>query len=54
MEDKRMSEQNPYTKLEVPEDASFEEIQSARDRLIERYPTMNVRAKTLKWPTMPF
>jgi hypothetical protein len=38
MEDKRMSEQNPYTKLEVPEDASFEEIQSARDRLIERHP----------------
>jgi hypothetical protein len=38
MEDKRMSEQNPYTKLEVPEDASFEEIQSARDRLIGRHP----------------
>jgi hypothetical protein len=38
MEDKRMSEQNPYVKLEVPEDASFEEIQSARDRLIERHP----------------
>jgi Protein CHAPERONE-LIKE PROTEIN OF POR1-like len=38
MEDKRMSEQNPYTKLEVPEDASFEEIQGARDRLIEQHP----------------
>jgi Protein CHAPERONE-LIKE PROTEIN OF POR1-like len=38
MEDKRMSEQNPYTKLEVPEDASFEEIQGARDRLVERSP----------------
>jgi Protein CHAPERONE-LIKE PROTEIN OF POR1-like len=38
MEDKRMSEQNPYTKLEVPEDASFEEIQSARDRLFESHP----------------
>jgi Protein CHAPERONE-LIKE PROTEIN OF POR1-like len=38
MEDKRMSEQNPYSKLEVPEDASFEEIQSARDRLVERHP----------------
>jgi hypothetical protein len=38
MEDKRMSEQNPYTKLEVPEDASFEEIQGARDRLVERNP----------------
>jgi Protein CHAPERONE-LIKE PROTEIN OF POR1-like len=35
MEDKRMSEQNPYAKLEVPEDASFEEIQGARDRLVE-------------------
>lgn len=33
MEDKRMSEQNPYQKLEVSKDASFEEIQSARDRL---------------------
>ena len=29
-----MSEQTPYQKLEVSEDASFEEIQSARDRLI--------------------
>jgi hypothetical protein len=38
MEDKRMSEQNPYTKLEVPEDASFEEIQGARDRLVEYNP----------------
>ncbi|MGB8701694.1 MAG: CPP1-like family protein [Thermosynechococcaceae cyanobacterium] len=38
MEDKRMSEQNPYTKLEVPENASFEEIQGARDRMIERHP----------------
>jgi hypothetical protein len=36
MEDKRMSEQNPYTRLDLPEDASFEEIQNARDRLIER------------------
>jgi hypothetical protein len=33
MEDKRMSEQNPYQKLDVSKDASFEEIQSARDRL---------------------
>jgi hypothetical protein len=39
MEDKRMSEQNPYAKLEVPEDASFEEIQGARDRLVERNPS---------------
>jgi hypothetical protein len=38
MEDKRMSEQNPYTKLEVPEDASFEEIQGARDRLVQQHP----------------
>jgi hypothetical protein len=36
MEDKRMSEQNPYTRLDLPEDASFEEIQNARNRLIER------------------
>jgi hypothetical protein len=35
MEDKRMSEQNPYIRLDLPEDASFEEIQNARDRLIE-------------------
>lgn len=34
MDDKRMSEQTPYQKLEVSEDASFEEIQSARDRLV--------------------
>jgi hypothetical protein len=34
MEDKRMSEQTPYEKLQVSEDASFEEIQAARDRLI--------------------
>lgn len=33
-----MSEQNPYEKLEVPEDASFEEIQAARDRLIAAVP----------------
>jgi Protein CHAPERONE-LIKE PROTEIN OF POR1-like len=39
MEDKRMSEQNPYAKLEVPEDASFEEIQGARDRLVEHNPS---------------
>ncbi len=38
MEDKRMSEQNPYTRLEVPEDASFEEIQGARDRLVQQHP----------------
>lgn len=35
MEDKRMSDHNPYTRLDLPEDASFEEIQNARDRLIE-------------------
>jgi hypothetical protein len=34
MEDKRMSEQTPYEKLQVSEEASFEEIQAARDRLI--------------------
>jgi hypothetical protein len=34
MDDKRMSQQTPYQKLDVSEDASFEEIQSARDRLV--------------------
>lgn len=29
-----MSQQTPYQKLDVSEDASFEEIQSARDRLV--------------------
>lgn len=37
MEEKRMSDQNPYEKLDVAEDASFEAIQHARDGLIERY-----------------
>lgn len=37
MDDKRMSEQTPYQRLEVSEDASFEEIQSARDRLVKSY-----------------
>lgn len=32
-----MSEQNPYTTLEVGETASFEEIQGARDRLIQQH-----------------
>ena len=32
-----MSEQTPYQKLEVSEDASFEEIQSSRDRLVALY-----------------
>ncbi|NJN23482.1 MAG: molecular chaperone DnaJ [Acaryochloridaceae cyanobacterium RL_2_7] len=32
-----MSEQTPYQKLDVSEDASFEEIQSARDRLVDLY-----------------
>lgn len=36
MEDKRMSEQNPYEILEVAENASFEDIQNARDRMIVR------------------
>ncbi|HEY9845059.1 MAG TPA: CPP1-like family protein, partial [Candidatus Caenarcaniphilales bacterium] len=30
-----MSEQNPYERLSVSEDASFEEIQAARDHLVE-------------------
>lgn len=34
MEEKRMSEQNPYEILEVAENASFEDIQNARDRII--------------------
>ncbi|WP_414621497.1 CPP1-like family protein [Calothrix sp. CCY 0018] len=31
-----MSDQNPYEKLGVSEDASFEEIQDTRDRLVEQ------------------
>ena len=31
-----MSEQNPYETLKVAEDASFDEIQNARDRLIKQ------------------
>jgi Protein CHAPERONE-LIKE PROTEIN OF POR1-like len=37
MDEKQMSEQNPYTTLEVRETASFEEIQGARDRLIQQH-----------------
>lgn len=32
-----MSDQNPYEKLGVSEDASFEEIQDARNRLLEQH-----------------
>jgi hypothetical protein len=32
-----MSEQNPYNKLGVSEDASFDEIQDVRNRLLEQY-----------------
>ena len=32
-----MSDQNPYEKLGVSEEASFEEIQNTRDRLVEQY-----------------
>ncbi|MBD2774075.1 CPP1-like family protein [Iningainema tapete] len=32
-----MSDQNPYEKLGVSEDASFEEIQDVRNRLMEQY-----------------
>ncbi|MBF2016436.1 MAG: CPP1-like family protein [Rivularia sp. T60_A2020_040] len=32
-----MSDQNPYEKLGVSEDASFEEIQDTRNRLVEQY-----------------
>lgn len=35
MEENRMSELTPYETLQVSEDATFEEIQAARDRLIE-------------------
>jgi hypothetical protein len=33
-----MSEQNPYEQLGVTEEASFEEIQDAKQRLIQQYP----------------
>jgi len=32
-----MSDQSPYEKLGVSEDASFDEIQDARNRLFEQY-----------------
>ncbi|MBF2006646.1 CPP1-like family protein [Chlorogloeopsis fritschii PCC 9212] len=32
-----MSEQNPYEKLGVPEDVSFDEIQEVRNRLLQQY-----------------
>lgn len=32
-----MSEQNPYEQLGITEDASFDEIQEARDRLVKEY-----------------
>jgi hypothetical protein len=32
-----MSDQNPYTKLGVSEDASFDEIQDARNRLLDKH-----------------
>ncbi len=32
-----MSDQNPYEKLGVSEDASFDEIQEARNRLLEQH-----------------
>lgn len=32
-----MSDQNPYDKLGVTEDASFDEIQDARTRLVQQY-----------------
>ena len=32
-----MSDQNPYEKLGVSEDASFDEIQDARNRLLEQH-----------------
>ncbi|MBW4558182.1 MAG: CPP1-like family protein [Trichormus sp. ATA11-4-KO1] len=40
-----MSDQNPYEKLGVSEDASFDEIQDARNRLMEQY---NGDAKSLE------
>ncbi|WP_179139837.1 CPP1-like family protein, partial [Brachyspira hyodysenteriae] len=32
-----MSEQNPYEKLGVTQDATFDEIQDARSRLLQQY-----------------
>ncbi|WP_017804012.1 CPP1-like family protein, partial [Nodularia spumigena] len=40
-----MSDQNPYEKLGVSEDASFDEIQDARNRQLEQY---NGDAKSLE------
>jgi len=43
-----MSEQSPYEKLEVSEDASFEEIQAARDRLIAVAPEDEKRRQSIE------
>lgn len=43
-----MSEQSPYEKLEVSEDASFEEIQAARDRLVATAPEDEKRRQSIE------
>ncbi|MCJ8282426.1 MAG: CPP1-like family protein, partial [Rivularia sp. ALOHA_DT_140] len=43
-----MSDQNPYEKLGVSEDASFEEIQDTRDRLVEQYSSDGQRLEMIE------
>ncbi|MEM9922349.1 MAG: CPP1-like family protein [Cyanobacteria bacterium P01_D01_bin.50] len=43
-----MSDQNPYEKLGVSEDASFEEIQDTRNRLVEEYSGDNKRLEMIE------
>jgi DnaJ-domain-containing protein 1 len=49
-----MSDQNPYKKLGVSEDASFDEIQDARNRLLEQHGVRAIARKLLKLLMMRF
>lgn len=43
-----MSDQNPYEKLGVSEEASFEEIQDTRNRLVEQYSSDSKRLEMIE------
>jgi len=43
-----MSDQNPYEKLGVSEDARFEENQDTRDRLVEQYSSDGQRLEMIE------
>ena len=49
-----MSDQHPYDKLGVSEDASFDEIQDARNRLLEQYNGDAKRLELIEGLMMPF